>query len=359
MTTADKLLFTSARAGLELQGRRGEMPPGRNGPHNHKMTPARNTSHWVILFTEAYLLTRDDQFRRAANKGVDFLLSPEARPVGGAFWQRCQAGKHSYNGLIGQAWTIEALAHASKKLYRHDAREVALAVFLAHEFEEELGLWRQMDLDGSSRIIEPTLNQQIWFAASGLLLAADNAIVVARVSRFLDALKHHLGSTFSPILPTGIMNPLRRAIIAAKHLRRGNISFRREVAIGYHLFSLSGLAVIRMYFPEHHLWHATVVSRAIAVLFRQRFVRALRTSRFAFPYNVPGLEMPQVASVFSDLVPSVKYEDSCREVFDMQLDEHLDSATGLLRRNTTDPETLSARAYEVYRIPARMKQTLG
>ena len=40
--------------------------PGTNGPHNHKETPVRNTSHWVISLCHAYNLTGEEKYKEKA-----------------------------------------------------------------------------------------------------------------------------------------------------------------------------------------------------------------------------------------------------------------------------------------------------
>ena len=48
-----------ADVGLKLQHELGNMPSGKNGPHKHEMTPVRNTSHWLVTFSAAYYLTKN------------------------------------------------------------------------------------------------------------------------------------------------------------------------------------------------------------------------------------------------------------------------------------------------------------
>ncbi len=162
-----ELINKTALAGVNMQNSLGAMPAGKNGPHNHVMTPARNTGHWCITFLHAYQITQDNIFKEAAVKGLNYLLSNDLHPFKSAFWHRNHSGKNPYNGLIGQSWSIEALYYGWKILNYDHYYKIANNVFNQHYFDFELGLWHNLDLDGSKMQIELTLNQQIWFAAMG------------------------------------------------------------------------------------------------------------------------------------------------------------------------------------------------
>ena len=102
-----------AETGLQSQSSDGSMIPGRNGPYNDIETPVRNTSHWAITFVKAFQLTSEEKFKKAALACTEYLSGQKARPYGKTFWHRKSDSKDECNGLIGQAWSIEAIAIAS------------------------------------------------------------------------------------------------------------------------------------------------------------------------------------------------------------------------------------------------------
>ena len=87
--------------------------PGHNGPYKDVETEARNKSHWLITLIKAYDITHDTKYLNLARDLADYLISDEVRPHGFSFYHRSKDGKDKCNGLIGQAWTLEALAKAS------------------------------------------------------------------------------------------------------------------------------------------------------------------------------------------------------------------------------------------------------
>jgi hypothetical protein len=108
-------LIGAAQAGLSLQKADGTFPPGHNGSWNVKETPVRNTAHWLVTCAKAYELTRDISFKNAVEKAGAYLLSSKARPFDCTYHILDQKGWET-NGLVGQAWVMEALLAAYKFL---------------------------------------------------------------------------------------------------------------------------------------------------------------------------------------------------------------------------------------------------
>ena len=129
----------------------------------------RNTAHWLVLFATTHWRSGEPRLREAALRAARFLASAETRPAGATFWCRSSPGKDACNGLVGQAWAIEALAEAAASLDAEPLAKLAEMVFLRHPFDERARLWRRVEVDG--RVLGPdfTLNHQLWFAAAGVL----------------------------------------------------------------------------------------------------------------------------------------------------------------------------------------------
>ena len=86
---------------------------GHNGPYNDSETPVRNKGHWLIIFSKCFELTGKQIYLDTVRKLAEYLVSKESRPYGYSFHHRLKEVKDKCNGLIGQAWTFAALAHAS------------------------------------------------------------------------------------------------------------------------------------------------------------------------------------------------------------------------------------------------------
>ena len=139
--------------------------PGHNGPYYHQETPIRNKGHWLITFCKLYEWTGDEAFKDKAAEIAENLLSKEARPFGFSFYHRDAPKKDQCNGLVGQAWTFEALGQAATTFQDQVFSSVAEEVFLQHHFNEEHGLWNILEVNGRILPIDNAFNHQLWFAA--------------------------------------------------------------------------------------------------------------------------------------------------------------------------------------------------
>ena len=106
------------------------LKPGCNGPYNDFETPVRNYGHWLITFSKCYEINQDKKFLNKVKEFAEYLISNDSRPSGYAFHHRNSPNWDKCNGLIGQAWTFEALACASSVLNNTKYAEVAEKVFV-------------------------------------------------------------------------------------------------------------------------------------------------------------------------------------------------------------------------------------
>jgi len=266
--TLYELLERSAESALELQRDDGSFPSGRNYTYDEPSTPVRTTSHWAVTLSEVYEKTGKDKFREAANAAVDYLLSDEVRPHGYTYHCRNAPGEDRCNGLIGQAHPIRALVHAGLILNRQDAINTAEEVFIFHPFDEKLGLWEKVEIDGKKLSFDRTLNHQILFAAGGSKLASESEVVDKRINTFLNCLSSNMSQHSDGLIkhyirpsPIGAIKAVSRSV---RHwpLLLNEVVFhyysksseRRTKEIGYQPVNFKGLARLRMHFPRHEIW---------------------------------------------------------------------------------------------------------
>lgn len=352
------VLLSTAAFGSDCQLTSGAMPAGRNGPHNHYMTGARETSHWAILFAFCSEVLGAPQYRKNAVRAYDALVSQLFLPLGGAYWHRKEDGKSSYNGLIGQAWTLESLYYGYRVLEKVDLYEAGLSLVRTHTFDDELGLWYEADLDGSRRSIGGTLNQQIWFTAMAVRFSED---LKKTGNRFLDRLVKNSTIRKSGLFYTEIRHrSIARAMYstASKIRHYGWFSDPRfSIDCGYHLFTLLGLSFLYENFPQHRYFSSAQFERALSFAFTEQFATALTDSAFGYQYNVPGFEYPAIFANFGD-----RLRDACFDIvssaFRYQFLEHLDKSNRIINQKSVDPITLTARTYEICRIPKKIIQRL-
>lgn len=360
------IILQSAKAALDLQSANGSFPKGHNGPYYDPETPVRNTAHWLITLLKAYELSNESTFKDAAFKAAQYLTAPAARPMRATFFCRTNPGKDFCNGLIGQAWAIEALVIASKTLEDHKYQELAKEVFLLHPFDYEVSLWRRVNVDGSHTTYDMTFNHQLWFAAAGAMLDGDKEGKIQRqVARFLDRVqKAHLRTarsgriTHSLRLSSSLRGISGAAAYTLRHPRqviKQNTKMTHK-EIGYHAFNLYGFCLLYQHFPMHPLWQSKKFMPTLRFMNSREYVKGLENNRFGYPYNPPGFEVAFTMQVFGSHLSSVlKPADWWVE---QQLKLCYDVREKMMNRNTEDKETLAARLYEATRLQD-MKVKIG
>ena len=257
--TTYELLERSARAALDLQREDGSFPPGRNGVYDEPETPVRTTSHWLTTLSKVYEITGDEVFAEAAHDAADYLLSDEARPHGYTFHSRNAEGKDKCDGLVGQAAPIRGLAWASSALNRPELGSIAKDVFSIHPFDERLGLWERIEIDGSNLSFDRTLNHQLLFAGAAAHLTHRFPSVEKTVLRFVDRLASNVSLRSDGIIRHYVRPPLGATVQAVRENPRSwklllnpvlsriytVSSQRKRKEVGYHPVNLLGLAHIQ------------------------------------------------------------------------------------------------------------------
>lgn len=337
--TLEEIWLETARHGLAIQGTDGSMPPGHNGPHAHRMTPVRTTAHWSRIFLEAFSLTGISRYRAAANRSIDYLVEAP-RTKHGSVICRSHPGTTSENGLIGQAWTLEALIEVGGRLEHPIARRTAESIRKSHTYDTDHGLW---GLPGSTRPFRTT-NQQLWFGLwASRLLPSDRCTA----GPFLDWMRRlsswwyqtPRGLILHRLRETGSERPVRTAV---RRGRRWRDEFTRS--LGYHSFLsyalASAVAVIGSRVNVDSEPFARDNHRALRYARSASHLRRTRNNVYAWTYNPTGIE---VAVAIYQMTGNIDVR-SQRLVVE-QMRNQLDKHTLLLSRGC-DSDTSISRLYE-------------
>jgi hypothetical protein len=343
-----QVLIKSAKEALKKQKNDGSMPPGHNGPYFHPETPIRNTCHWLITFLKVYKITKEGQFLKASKNCVEYILSKKDKYN---YHHRTFKGRDKCNGLIGPAWTMEALLVASEELDRADLSDVASEIFLLHAFDEKLGLWYRREIDGKVLSVDGTFNHQLWFAAVGSMFDKKKypeihkqiKVFIEKLDQNFDVYKNGLIWHFVTQNQFNFIG-LKRFI--SKIL---NLTIKKEKsihkAIGYHQFNMYAFAIIKESYPDISFWNSEKFQKALSFIENEEYKKGLKNNKYGFEYNVAGIEVAYVLSVFKK-----NSEKQQKHWIEAQFHRNYDFKKNMLCKNTDDPETLSARLCEATRL---------
>jgi hypothetical protein len=368
------IIIGSAESLLLLQEKDGSFPAGHNGPYYDEELPLRNTGHVLMILLKAYELSGKDIYLKAALKALSYITDDERRPMGATFWVRKNPQKDFSNGLIGQAWVIEALAYAAESLNDDSLNKLAEEVFLLHPFDEQTGRWQVVNVDGSYGPVDMTFNHQLWFAAAGSLLQGSE-VIQGQVKQFMNKLDSNLELYDNGLIVHALggnghkkqsFKKRLKRLIKAQLLERGKAPYENEVinkAIGYHAFNTHGFSLLYNNTKDHQFWQSKTYSQILNFLLTDLFRNGLNYflpdaahkgkvlpfNRLGYSYNPPGFEVAFTVQTFKE-----HYKDEYEKLISMwlgrQIERTLDSKSSLMNKQTDDTVTLSARMYEAVRL---------
>lgn len=366
MPIIDLLPNITAQA-LASQQASGAFPAGHNGPYSHPETPVRNTAHWAVTLAWLYSRDADRAWKAALQNAANYLSDREARPQAANFHHRLTAGRDFCNGLIGPAWTFEGLVAAGNALGNERLHELAAEVFLLHPFNDALGLWDRVEVDGSVLGLDTTFNHQLWFAAAGAHITSKHqAEISRRVECFLHRMQdnlvvgkdgliaHFVGSKMrgrsTPSLGARLRGSAKRLLKRADALAEKERQERLKWA-GYHHFNMYAFAGIKERFPSHPFWSSAPFDRAKRLMLKRSFKSELEKPEnvYSYGYNAPGFEIPYALEAL-EIADQATRQRELEYWQQKQLERTYSAASARFERGTTDPETLTARVYEITRL---------
>jgi hypothetical protein len=352
MTLDDKIhdalmraLASASALSIRISRTREFFPGGTNGPHGALETPVRNTCHWIVALLRGFHFCAERSlFDRAMRLRAWLLDAGNPFSHYPTFRMRSAEGTDAVNGVIGAAWLLEALHELVVATGDEEARKRGTDLLAAHPFDRVLA-WRRHDPITNRHSVDYTYDHQAWLAAA---IADWGGARALDARSFLDALHRGALETRADGRIAHLYRangPKAIALRARYELNeRRRPGSREELECGYHLYSLLPLARLRRHFASHPFFTGETLGSALSYCTTERMLR-LRTNRFGYAYNAPGLELPIVFRAFSPRLP-LDVEDVAA-VMDDQARVTMDPATGLHTRNTPDPLTLSARIYEL------------
>lgn len=345
-----EIFIKSCSEGLKLQSKNGEMPSGHNGSYHDKETPIRNTSHWIISFSKAYKLTQDIVYYKAIEKALKFLKLEEWRPQGKTFYCREKEGKDKCNGLIGQAWVIEGLIRGYETTGDKEALELSAEVFKKLPFDNDRGIWRRVEPDGTVLGYDFTFNHQLWFAMSGFLILKHkdepeiNRTCNSFMEKISDNLKLHINGRIGQSMRMSFMQDVVKAS-AKKLLRREQVKYMKLKEIGYHAFNTHAFSKIKATFPDLDFFKTKLYEKIINYLCSEEYLKGILVSNYGYPYNPPGFEVLFTYHQNKELLN--KEKESIHNLLKIQIENHFNKESMDFSLNVHDQKTSAARMYEL------------
>ena len=136
-------------------------------------------------------MTSIEEFKTAAIKSCNYLISKESIPFDNSFYCRVSSKLESrQNGLIGQAWGVEPLLLIGQKENIADFTLKAIKILRSHYFNIEKNGWHHLHVDGSVGAYDFTLNQQIWFAL--MCLKSGDKVLIENSTIFFENIKKNI-----------------------------------------------------------------------------------------------------------------------------------------------------------------------
>ena len=367
-----------ANRNLQQFCRTGTAIAGNNGPYLCEETCVRNTSHWLILYSYLWKQNHKKEYKMICRQMADYLVQEQKKSDSGAIC--CMPGMRfgHLNGLIGQAWVIEALVYAAMVFESDEYYETALAIFCSQKFDDLTGLWIRRELDSSLVDYDYAVNHQVWFAIAGYML--NGYRLKKEVSEQLDLFMDIAVNKHFRIYKNGLIKhfldmdrPMPKSKIAFSKAKRmikssswplRNIDPNKfdplAMEKGYHLFELYGYAILCQYCKNHPLYKRFEFKKALQYGLNierlnkdlnmkldknGRFKDGTILNKYAYGYNAPAFEYPLIEYIFTGKTNN----EVVMQLLEYQIQATYDEVAGKLSRNTYDAETLTARLYEYFR----------
>ena len=328
----------------------GSFPSGHNGPYGHQETSVRNTAHWVVSLATMLRHSNEPRLSDALSAAVEYLLLEKHRPGGYTFHCRETPGRDNMNGVIGQAWVMEALIHASQSMARPELLDLAHQLCVMHPWNSRAAAWGVRELSGETGRLDTTINHQLWFASISSMFGDDE--VNRRVETFLsthvfnlqtyrDGVIYHLGGQFPGTDSSKYFRRIAPIVDVVRHAARRSLKRKyRSKSSAYHAFNLLALLKLSSTLPDLGYWNSTKFKSLLRPLSSPTFPLEISKSPFGFGYNLAGFESAIVASKFGLSEATVKNWQKAQE-----------AVTPLSGKNfgltTSDRWTSLARLYEI------------
>ncbi len=367
MTPQESYMRYVAEHNYDLFMKQGFATAGHNGPHGHEDTPARNTSHYLIIYTYLYKVTGEERYSKICRVLADFLCNMQGMSKSGAIQCMISDRFDHLNGLIGQGWVIEALIYYYELCNEKKYLDVARNIFYSQQYDWNLHLWNRIELDGSNIGIDPTYNHHVWFSACSYKLSDlckddnINKIIVDFMTygakRDLrvyseDGILHHHVNLDAPMMKAIKRKALIKKILSPVRFLNPKKLDPKFMEYAYHVFDIYGFCILKEKYGHLPIFSSEPYKKAEACALTPDYLnRKLRSENsdvvynaFGYSYNSLAFEYPYVAKACG-----IYQKEEFNRLYDIQKRLMWNDSDKMFSRNQPDIETWNARTYEIIR----------
>lgn len=351
----------------------GHAIEGHNGPYGHCDTPVRNTCHWCIIYGYLWQTTKEKKYYEIMCSFADYICNRQQKSCSGAIeCMKTDLFDH-LNGLIGQAWAIEALVCAYRISHVEHYLDTAKKIYCTQNYDWTNHLWERVEIDGSNIGYDYTLNHQMYFAVAASMISdcKHDEQIERIVKDFLDGMLTHFNVHSDGLIchyvnlprPQGRKHRLRKFVkMIGQPLKfiNPNGFNPNNYEIGYHLYDMYVLALIYPKYRDAEIFSTEKFKKALAFAMdienlNQKFNRYnfeklqkgflalfVKLNKFSYGYNSPAFELPVIGLAFNR-IEQIDVADLWR----FQYDWIYDKTSKTFCRNNHDEKTLTCRIYEI------------
>lgn len=325
---------------------------GVNGPYDIEETPIRTTAHWIITFSIMYEQTKDRTYFDIIKRFSEYIKDKVDKTENGAVICLL-SDKDNTNGLIGLAWTIEALIRAADVLQSKTYLLSAQKIYDSQMYDWKNHIWHIVDSEGTHRGIDRAFNHNLWFAASGyqLALKINDKLMQGQVDDFVNNMNKHFFVYKSGLLshftykcgkPIDDCKTMLRFFFCQLSGKGTPWNSRNivEYERAYHLFSMYAFARLFSLNPHYEFWNTKKFSKLKRYALNiNNFLNYKDEAEYAYFYNSPAFEYPLIYFSFA--------ENKNVNTANILLENHKKIVWNSAEEVHYDRITLDARIYEL------------
>lgn len=340
---------------VQVNERKMFFPGGHNGPYLHPETPVRNTSHFIVLLSNILNTDLDLKskisFEITINRLYSYLVDQCDYFVNGQYIHRGLAND-SCNGVIGDAWVLEAL-QVNNKILTPDNLSLGKSVINKMTsricFDNKCTYSYRYDSLKGNMSADFTFNHQLWLASS---LVGINGVNRDFSKNFLDSA---YTETFK-VRDEGLINHLYYGrspkniwnIIRYKKAEKNNFEKINYKERGYHLFNLFAFAKLYYEYPDHLIFNSSRFKKSLSYVDLGFFNDlAEEDNIYGCHYNVSAFELPFIFISFKHLNMIGISDFEFEKLIHDELDRYWCEDSRCFINNSVDRMTFMARAYEL------------